>query len=158
MTGSMSVNKGKKAERDVANYLTANGIPARRTVRTGDKNHSDDGDITIPGVCIEVKNWSGGLTMGSVETLLRKLEVQKGRKDFGLLVERLDRVADAGKWRVWMSPSDMARLLSHSDMFTVYEHVLGRQDYEPISCRLAYVAYRLKAGGWVDRVVNPFDA
>jgi hypothetical protein len=156
----MSLNKGKKAERDVANYLTANGIPARRSVRTGDANHHDTGDIEFEGVCIEVKNWAGDLTIGSVETLLAKLAHQKpqNRECFGLLVDRLDRVADPGKWRVWMTAHDALFLLTGYDGPGSSVGCAAAEDTEPVSVRLAYVVHRLKVGGWVRTVVNPFGS
>ena len=52
--GRMSKNKGKLGEREVAELLRANGIPARRGVQYAGGNDSPD-VIGLDGVHIEVK-------------------------------------------------------------------------------------------------------
>jgi hypothetical protein len=147
--------KGKVAERAVADYLTRQGIPARREVRTGDRNTHDEGDINLGRfVCIEIKNWSGDLTIGSVVTLLAKLQRQKRDPGaLGLLVDRLDRVADPGQWRVWMTAHDLGTLLSNVAS-PAWPGTLSPGP-EPVACRLAAVVGWLKACGWVE-TTSPF--
>lgn len=152
MGGAMAVTKGKITERAIARYLTTNGMPARRHVQTGDAAHFDEGDLRGDGWTIEAKNWSGDLTIGSVETLLAKLAHQKRLDDLGLLVDRLDRVADPGKWRVWMTANDALWLLTGRDWVARDAIDVGQ---EPVSMRLAYVVERLRVGGWFTPV-NPF--
>jgi hypothetical protein len=152
--GAMSVNKGKKTERDIAAYFTANGCPSRREVRTGDAAHFDEGDIRpCDGVVIEVKNWSGDLTFGTVVTLLDKLERQKRPGDLGLLIDRLDRIADPGKWRVWMTVDDLYRLMTKVDGCRADEY--SRVGDEPVAVRLHAVVSWLRAADYFVPV-DPF--
>lgn len=156
MGGAMSQNKGKVAERAVAKYLTSQGIPARRWERTGSATVHDEGDLrldTCP-VTIEVKNWSGDLTIGAARTLVDKLKVQKRDGDLGLLVDRLDRVADAGQWRCWLSVVDATRLLGGADGH-YREHADGRTAW-PVAFRFDTVVALLHANNWVRETVNPF--
>jgi Holliday junction resolvase len=111
--GRGAVVKGKQAERDVAAYLTAHGIPARREVRTGTRDVHDEGDIVLATapVTIEVKCWATPLTRGEVEALVAKLGHQRRPGDMGWLVERVVR-KPAPDWRVWLAPFDAAWLIS----------------------------------------------
>lgn len=154
----MSVNKGKKTERDIAAYFTQNGCPTRREVRTGDADHADEGDLRpCPGVVIEAKNWSGDLTFGSVVTLLAKLEIQKRPGDLGLLVDRTDRVADPGRWRVWMTAADLSLLLQKSAAGSGVADPLRSGAGEPVAIRLHAVVRWLRDARYF-LPVNPFDA
>jgi hypothetical protein len=108
--------KGKRAERDVADYLTSCGLAARRHVRTGTATVHDEGDIRIPGITFEVKHWDGGLTYGTVNTLLRKLELQRGDGQLGVLVERVDSIAAhrAAEWNAWLRFGTLLELLCYT--------------------------------------------
>lgn len=108
-----SQKKGKVAEQAVARYLTRRGLAARRYVRTGTADVHDEGDIRIPGVTFEVKNWSGGLTDGLIQTLLTKLDRQRGDGQLGVLVDRRDRIGEhaAGEWWAHMWLTTMTELL-----------------------------------------------
>jgi hypothetical protein len=104
----MSINsqaKGKRAERDVANWFKVNGFPdAARAVKTGDQFTKDAGDLILEHgifrLCVEVKHHAGGLTQGQVAEFGKKLmdQVKQSRAILGVLIERRDRVADAGQW------------------------------------------------------------
>lgn len=110
-----SVDKGKRAERAVVNYLREHGFAtARRVVRTGTAIELDEGDIRIPGVPVtfEVKHYAGGLTRQEISRFLRKLVDEQCRPgDLGILVERGHRVSDPGQWTAWLTLSDVEALL-----------------------------------------------
>ena len=150
-------NKGKQAERDVANYLTrcgladANGGPVRRYVRTGTAGEHDEGDLKIPGVTIEVKHWAGDLTHGSIVTLLAKLARQCGPGyELGILVDRLDSIGGhrAGEWKchLWLS--------TFRDLIGGFDAQLPAGD-APITMQLqTFVGLWIASGRAF--VVNPF--
>lgn len=104
----MTINsqaKGKRAERDLANWFKVNGFPdAARAVKTGDQFTMDAGDLILEHgifrLCVEVKHHAGGLTQGQVSQFGTKLmnQVTQSRSAFGVLIERRDRVADPGQW------------------------------------------------------------
>lgn len=103
-----SQQKGKRAERDVVNWLKAHGWPqARRVVRTGDLYAPDEGDIRGLGpIVLEVKHHAGGLTEGQVSKFLTKLHEQQCQDgELGILVERREGVRDAGSWWAWTDAS-----------------------------------------------------
>lgn len=159
MDGAVSVRKGKIAERGVARYLTLNGIPARREVRTGNSQHADEGDVSPDGLCIEVKNWTGDLTIGSVVTLLAKLETQRQSTEFGWLVDRLDRIADPGKWACWMSAQGAYALLhgAKNESIRALREMLPYDLIMPIRFQFSDAVKLFRQRGWASVVVNPFE-
>lgn len=157
MTGRMSLNKGKKAERDVAAYFTKNGIPLRRHQRTGDVGNHDEGDIVGPTFTIEVKNWAGDLTIGSAVTLLAKLEHQRRPDHLGLLVDRLDRIADPGQWACWLTVQGTRALLNGpSGESTEDLRPLPPALIRAARFQLSTVVALLRQRGWVTNLVDPF--
>lgn len=109
--------KGKRAERDLVNYLKLGGWPsARRVVRTGDLYAPDEGDVRLDNngrvVVFEVKHYAGGLTAGQVEAFLGKLQTTQCRPgELGILVERRERVSGPEEWWGWIAWMTFRRLL-----------------------------------------------
>lgn len=110
--------KGKRAERDLANWWKTHGFPdAARAVKTGDRFAPDGGDLILERghfrLVIEVKHHAGGLTDGQVieygTKLTRQVATSKG--NMGVLVERRDRVSDPARWWVHLHPFDFALLV-----------------------------------------------
>jgi hypothetical protein len=110
--------KGKRAERDLANWWKLNGFPdAARAVKTGDRFTPDAGDLILQygdfRLVVEVKHHAGGLTTGDVSRFGEKLQTQtrQSGSHMGVLVERRDRVANAGDWWLWVDDFVYAALL-----------------------------------------------
>lgn len=117
MTGRMSQDKGKRAERDLANWWKDMGYPdAARAVKTGDRFSHDGGDLVLRHgpftVVIEVKHHDGGLSDIQVAQFGTKLlqQMQVSRALVGAVVERRDRVSDAGRWWAHIHVRDLALL------------------------------------------------
>jgi hypothetical protein len=152
--------KGKRAERDVCAYLTRQGLPARRHVRTGTRDVHDEGDIRLDDapVTIEVKSWgtSQTMTVGAARTLVEKLDRQRRPDDLGWLVQKANGHADPGVWWCWMSQSDATRLLAGDSQVG---SPLG-SDTEagswPIRMLFSTAVALLHAGDWVRPPRNPF--
>lgn len=107
--------KGKRAERTLATWWRTRGFPdAARYVKTGDRCTVDGGDLVLEHegfrLVIEVKHHAGGLTDGQLAEYGAKLvrQVQQSNGTMGILVERRDRVSDAGRWWVHLDPWDFA--------------------------------------------------
>lgn len=126
----MTINsqaKGKRAERDLANWWKVNGFPdAARAVKTGDRFTPDAGDLILEHLdfrlVVEVKHHAGGLTEGRVAAYGEKLirQVAQSRGTMGVLVERRDRVSDPGKWWVHMAPAHFAHLELAAELSTSF--------------------------------------
>lgn len=144
-----SQKKGKVAELDTCAYLTACGLKARRHRRGGDRTEQDEGDIRIPGVTFEVKHWDGDLSYGSVQTFLRKLELQRGEGNLGVLVERLDGIAAhrAGEWNAWMTVGTLSDLLNGTH---------SRSQSDPVCLKLSVFVTLWKSAGRAV-LTNPFE-
>lgn len=148
-----SVDKGKRAERAVVNYLREQGFAtARRVVRTGTAIELDEGDIRIPGVPVtfEVKHYASGLTRQEISRFLRKLVDEQCRPgDLGILVERGHRVSDPAQWTAWLTLSDVEALLGADTR--VY-----RQD--AVAMGLGCAVRLLKSRVWHDETPGVFQA
>ncbi len=103
--------KGKRAERDLANWFKVNGYPrASRAVKTGTRFEPDAGDLILEHLefrmVVEVKDHASPLTEGEIDKFGRKLVIQTIQfvpvADIGILVEKRTRVADPGRWWVHM--------------------------------------------------------
>lgn len=110
-------DKGKRAERHLAKWWQAHGFPdAARHVKTGDQFTPDEGDLVLEHedfrLVIEVKHHDGGLTDGQITEFGSKLirQVKQSKGTMGILVERRDRLSDAGRWWVHLDPYVFARL------------------------------------------------
>lgn len=146
--------KGKRAERDVAAYLTRCGIPARRHVRTGTADTHDEGDLrldTTP-VTIEVKDHSKPFGLMAIHTLLKKLVVQKRPGDLGLLVVKRVGSADPAQWMCFVDGIDASRLLSN-DLGGTQQGVYCSY---PVQFVFGDVVRMLILGDWCAELVNPF--
>lgn len=158
MTGRMSQDKGKRAERDLANWLKVSGYPdAARAVKTGDRFAHDGGDLVIdhwsePGglfrLVIEVKHHAGGLTELQVAQFGAKLieQVNVSHGNMGVLVERRDRQPDPARWWVHIHALDFSNL------------VLGRaptrfpmRSWVPVRCSAGFLLEMLQDAGLAQR-------
>lgn len=107
--------KGKKAERDVVNYLKPIFPDARRTVRTGYRNAvtsaDDEGDIDgTPGLCFQVKALGSELVSGKVlDALHADVRVQAGSR-LPLILNKRPSRSDVGQWWVWLTVGDLVHL------------------------------------------------
>jgi hypothetical protein len=146
--------KGKRAELDVAKYLTRCGLPARRHVRTGTRDVGDEGDIrldTAP-VTIEVKDHAKEWTWAVLERLVAKLQGQKRAGDLGLLVVKRAGAADPANWFCYVHGVDASRLLgsdpggSPAGVYCSY----------PVGFIFGDVVRMLILGDWCAELVNPF--
>jgi hypothetical protein len=146
--------KGKRAELAVANYLTRNGLPARRFVRTGTAQLADEGDIrldTAPAT-VEVKDHKHPFSANEVKALLAKLGTQKRPGDLGLLVVKRQTYGDPGDWYCYTSAVDAGRLIGG-----VPEGVLGALYLrDPVCFSFADTVRAIVAGDFVESLVNPF--
>jgi hypothetical protein len=109
--------KGKRAERDLVNYLKQVWPEARRHVRTGDLYSADEGDIRLDGsqgqgcVVIEVKHYAGGLTRTQVGAFLLKLETSQCRgTDLGVLIERREGSSNPADWYAHLTLATLEKL------------------------------------------------
>lgn len=146
-------DKGKRAERHLAKWWQSHGFPdAARHVKTGDRFAPDGGDLVLEHgdfrLVIEVKHHAGGLTDGQVTEYGSKLirQVRQSKGTMGVLVERRDRVSDAGRWWVHLQPFDFAYLVvPRIEDFGA----MGPRGGEPLACRttVGYFARRLTEAG-----------
>jgi hypothetical protein len=146
--------KGKKCERDIARYLTALGLPARREVRTGTADVHDEGDLvlkTVP-VTIEAKDHQKSFSPAQLAALMAKLERQKRPGDLGLLVIKKAGRADPAHWHCWVSGWDAARLIGNDPSGTVS----GVYTVHPVCFTFSDVARLIILGDWAEKLVNPF--
>lgn len=147
--------KGKRAELAVANYLTRNGLPARRFVRTGTAQLADEGDIrldTAP-VTIEVKDHKHGFSANEVRTLIAKLCNQKRTDDVGLLVVKRQTYGDPGDWYCYTTGIDAGRLLTGQ----AYGVLGSLHVMDPVCFTFGDAVRMLMVGDFVETLVNPFS-
>ncbi len=146
------MDKGKRAERAVVSFLLNRGLGmARRVVRTGTATDPDEGDIRLPGVTIEVKHHAGGLSRLDVTTFLAKLSRTQCRPgDLGALVERVDRIADPGQWRVWLTMADLMRCVGAIRLTASSGHC--------VAMTLECFAELLIMVGWCDEMSDAVQA
>lgn len=156
--------KGKRAELAVANYLTREGIPARRHVRTGDRFTHDEGDIrldTAP-VTIEVKDHAHSWSAAAIAVLVGKLARQKRPDDLGFVIIKRAGYADPAMWACHMSGPDALSLLAGCRAGIVPGTNLTepRKDaahvLDAVGFTFSDVVRLLKSGGWVEQPINPF--
>lgn len=151
-----SQSKGKRAERDLANWWKVNGYPdAERAVKTGTAQTHDAGDLILEHyadgfqtfrLCVEVKHHAGGLTDLQVASFGSKLGQQclRSKSTMGVLVERRDRVSDAGRWWAHIHARDFAILeLSNA----VYEQLGPHAGFRPVRVSVGYFAQLLRRAG-----------
>lgn len=112
---NVAVDKGKRAERAVAAYFRDSGMPtAERFVRTGwrtsTRESSDCGDVLVPGVCCQVKDYTRtGLLKGKLlDDLMADVRAQADAAGAAipLLIEKHKGHASPGDWWAWL-PSDV---------------------------------------------------
>lgn len=109
MTGNMSRNKGKKAERDVVAWLNRNGFP--HAERRGDGFSAGD-IIGIPGVTIEIKNKARLDLAEWVDQLEDELDAD--RNDIGAVIAKRARKGNVSDWYAIMPAYLFARLLQEA--------------------------------------------
>lgn len=146
--------KGLKAERDLSNWLRAQGWPdARRSVATGwktkDREHQDQGDITgTPGLCAQVKNYADEEPGPStVDKWARETAEQAGWDRMPLLVVKRNGHANPGMWHLWIRASDLAYLLTGMPSEIIGSRTWVRTTLgQWISCLLDYSRTREQEG------------
>ena len=109
-----SGGKGKRAERQLAEYLRSVGWPrAERAVVTGfnagTRAVADAGDISGTPYTWQVKHYSGGLSDEQVLTFMAEARAQAAQAGtrLGILVERRDGKADPAQWWAWLRTVDL---------------------------------------------------
>lgn len=108
MSGSMSRRKGAGAERDVVNWLTANGFPHAERRLSGAPD--DRGDITgIPGLVLEVKNHARLELAAWTDQLTDELD--NANTDIGALIVKRRGRTNPADWYAVMPAHILARLL-----------------------------------------------
>jgi hypothetical protein len=145
--------KGKRAERMLAAWWRDNGFPdASRYVKTGDRFAADGGDLVLEHgefrLVVEVKHHAGGLTDGQIAEYGEKLitkQVPQSKGTMGILVERRDRVSDAGRWWVHIDPYAFALLCTGYPDFVADPPIRC----SPLACRTTvdYFAHLLRSAG-----------
>lgn len=111
--------KGKRAERDLANWLKLQGWPdAERAVVTGfavqGRVKEDTGDIAgTPGITWQVKHYNGGLTYLEASRFLDQAVVQAAAAGnyLAVLVERRDMSASPASWWAWVTLGCLGHLI-----------------------------------------------
>lgn len=125
--------KGLTAERDLANYLKAQGWPeARRSVVTGTFARQDSGDIEgLPGLCVQVKNLATGLsgkllhaTWHQTQAQAEELTRQRGHWCAPLIVEKRAGSADPGRWWCHLSSRFYVRVITGRWMLVTNLHLV----------------------------------
>lgn len=118
--GKANNAKGKRAERDVVNWLRDHGFPgAERAVRTGytanGRSAADPGDVTgTPGIVWQVKD----VAREDIERWLAETEAQRlggpGAKpaELGILVVRRRGTADVGRWWAWLPIDQLSHVMA----------------------------------------------
>lgn len=153
----MTINsqaKGKRAERDLANWWKVNGYPdAERAVKTGTKQTHDAGDLVLEfgafRLCVEVKHHDGGLSDLQVASFGAKLSQQcvQSKSNMGVLVERRDRVSDAGRWWAHVDAMDFAQLqICNRANFEL--HMQPHAAFRPVRVSVGYLAELLRFAGF----------
>jgi hypothetical protein len=141
-----SRTKGLQAERDLANYLKANGLTeARRSVVTGSSTLADAGDIAgVPGFAIQVKNLArrleGKLLADTWHAACRQalsMSEQTGRHCSAMIVEKRTGSADVGRW--WL----------HTSSVTYLRMVTGKNSWSGWGPHLVRVEVGDVIGDWV---------
>jgi hypothetical protein len=149
--------KGKRAERQLANWWKTHGFPdAHRAVVTGDRFAPDGGDLVLEHggfrLVIEVKHHAGGLTDGQVTEYGTKLvrQIAQSKGSMGVLVERRDRVSDPARWWVHLDPADFAYLVIFPDYTLADWRGTGLR---PLACRttVGYFAELLRDTGFAEK-------
>lgn len=119
-----AVDKGKRAERAVAQYFRDNGMPsAERFVRTGWRTPSrelpDSGDILVPSVACQVKDYTGTGPLKGKQLVDFMFEVQQqalmSKAAIPLLIEKHKGHASPGEWWAWLPSHVYAALVSGQD-------------------------------------------
>lgn len=116
--GKANSEKGKKNERDLANYLRVSGfIDAKRKVWTGFRNGGnvaqDEGDIRgTPGLAWQIKATAES-EWWKIPRWLDSTQMQKhaANADYGILVLKRKGHAHAGTWWAHLYLADLAQLL-----------------------------------------------
>jgi hypothetical protein len=131
--GKLSQDKGKVYERRLVTALRDAGFgDARRTVRTGFRNHKtqadDEGDIDgVPGFGIQLKALKTELVPGLVlERIFAETEAQAGAHRVPLLVNHRVGRSDPMLWWVWMRSSDFVSLVAGVPKFLTQHDFLLR--------------------------------
>lgn len=118
-------NKGLQAERDVAKYFRDAGITtAERRVVTGwhriDRSDPDLGDIKgVPGICVQVKNYSKPLTGKLLDDAMSETWTQclASGEALPLLIEKRTGHASPGEWWAWLPANMHVALLYGCDPY-----------------------------------------
>lgn len=114
-----NLDKGKRAERDVAKYLITQGITARRHGNTG--RHVDIGDLELPGICTQIKDWTGVYPRGIPSGALREVMAETMRQCDAagavvpLIIEKRHRVASPAEWWSHLPANIYAALITGCD-------------------------------------------
>lgn len=149
----MTINsqaKGKRAERDLANWLKVNGYPdAARAVKTGDRFTHDGGDLILDHnefrLVIEVKNRASVLRDSEVKEFGEKLlhQVEQSRGDLGILVEKRQRVSNPGRWWAYVP----ARAFSVLQLGLSTLNISNASSWAPVRVPVSHIVMLLQAAG-----------
>lgn len=149
-----SQDKGKRAERDLANWWKDHGYPdAARAVKTGTSDTHDAGDLILEyydfRLCVEVKHHKGGLTDLQVDAFGAKLSQQcvQSKSNMGVLVERRDRVSDAGRWWAHIHARQFAQLELMVHRTSWVGTINPSLAFRPVRVSVGYLAELLRRAG-----------
>lgn len=130
----------------MAAYFRACGMTsADRSVATGWNNgirqSADAGDIKgIPGVCVQVKDWTGtGVLLDTrLASVLAETQAQcvAAGAVYPVLIEKRRQCADVGKWFAWLPANVYVALITGTDINPYLE-------VHPIRVELRYIVHHL---------------
>jgi hypothetical protein len=123
--------KGLTAERHAARYFAAQGPPwneARRHVVTGSVLAPDEGDILLPGLCVQVKNLAKPLTGKALDDVWAATTAQAATTGrMPLLLEKRAGTTDVGRWWLWLAGIDYVRVVTGRAQWTPRPHLVRVQ-------------------------------
>lgn len=152
--GRASRRKGHDAERDLAGYLRQWWPNAERKPdngwRTGGRTSADHGDIRGTGPIVWQVKHAKDFRLAPFMAQTAEQATAAGA-DYGVLVERRDRVGDPGRWWAWLTVSDIGSLLT-PDAPLIAWGVTGETLTAPVRMELRHVVALLVAAGYATPV------
>lgn len=148
--------KGVRAEQDLARYLRTWWPSAERKAdngwRSGARESADHGDIRGTGPIVWQVKHRRDFRLDSFMGQTAGQTMAAGA-DYGVLVERRDRVGDPGRWWAWLTVADLASLMGGLDI--VPRHIDRTALVAPVRTELRHVVALLVAAGYAAPVVTP---
>lgn len=152
--GRAARRKGHDAERDLAGWLRRWWPYAERKSDNGWRSNAresvDHGDIRGTGLIVWQVKHCKNFRLGEYMRQTADQATAAGA-DYGVLVERRDRVADPGLWWAWLTVSDVAALLGGLDV--VPRDVDRETLTAPVRIELRHVVALLVGAGYATPVV-----